>query len=806
MAKFAVSLKKYTTTVMKRLLTIFTIIFILFPFFNTTSAQSSLSGRVTQGQNSAPAEFASVVLKELDSKIVAGAMTDNKGRFTIANIKSGEYLLQVSFIGYRTNNRKVVLIEGKNVMEEPVNLKESEDILGEAVVTASYSQKQSDIERTKINTAGSIAASRGSITDLLKSASSVTIDNDNKISIRGNSNILLLIDGIPTTVGSLDGIPASATESVEIITNPDAKYDSEGTGGIINVITKKEKRDGISLVSTLNYGLYSRVNGDIMTAYNKNGWNLALNYSGKYHQERIQSDLFRNFYSTSASIEQNIASSQKQNTNIVGFNAIKRFESGDLLTINLKYMHPEILNSQNITNINTSIGGGNFINRVNEFHHIRTTGEAIGEYKMVLKKEISDLTFRGSFSRTKGERPGEYYEDGVFVQKSDGGGHPTNFSFQSDYAQKIPGIGLAEGGLKFFSRGNTFKTETYLFDQTSQSWIYNTFLSSDLTHDEDILSGYLNFSSASNKSFTYKIGVRAEYSTSFFRIIENPEEIYTTKLFLSPSLLLKQNLSNQSSLAFSFTRRITRPTYPQINPYVNMIDKTVFETGNKNLKPEEVSKFEVAYNLGNNGHSLMASLYLSSATDFITQVSSLYDQNSLMLTYVNGEKSIKSGIEINGRYKFSSLFAMGLNSNLYYGKTTGESNNFDLTSSSVMFSGNLTANITPAKKGDFSLQYFYTSPQTFPQFKTKSVHYMDIGYKRGLIKDKLSATISVSDIFNTKRWDIESDNRIYSLKNNSKNQSRVVWIGLTFNINKMQLSKPTKKDEEADGALIKLGL
>jgi outer membrane receptor protein involved in Fe transport len=181
-------------------------------------------------------------------------------------------------------------------------------------------------------------------------------------------------------------------------------------------------------------------------------------------------------------------------------------------------------------------------------------------------------------------------------------------------------------------------------------------LSSDLTHDEDILSGYLNFSSASTKSFTYKIGLRAEYSTSFFKIIENPEEIYSTKLFIAPSILLKQNLSNQSSLAFSFTRRITRPTYPQINPYVNMIDKTVFETGNKNLKPEEVSKFEIAYNLGNNGHSLMTSLYLSSATDFITQISSLYDQNSLMLTYVNGEKSIKSGIEINGRYKFSPLF------------------------------------------------------------------------------------------------------------------------------------------------------
>lgn len=791
---------------LKSLLGVFTILLIFSLFPNTALAQSSISGRVTQGANAAPAEFASVVIKELDSKVVAGSMTDNRGKFTINNIKSGKYLLQVSFIGYHTRNTQVSINEGKNIMQEPVNLTEAADILGEAVVTASYSQKQSDIERTKINSAGSIAASRGSITDLLKSSSSVTIDNDNKISIRGNSNILLLIDGIPTTIGSLDGIPASATESVEIITNPDAKYDSEGTGGIINVITKREKRDGLSLTTTVNYGLLDRINGDFMTALNKKGWSLNLNYSGKSHQERVQSDLYRYFHLTSSSIEQSIHSSQNQKTNIFGFNAVKRYNSGDILSLNLKYMHPEILNNQDITNINTSIGGDNFTNRLNEFHHIRRAGEAIIEYKRVLKKDISDLTFRGSISRTKGERPGEYYEDGVFVQKSTGGGYPTNFSFQSDYSHKIPGAGLAEAGLKFFSRGNTFKTETYQYDQPTQSWFYSAFLSSDLTHDEDILAGYLNFSSASNKSFTYKLGLRAEYSTSFFKIIENPEEIYSTKLFVAPSVLLKQNLSDISSIAFTLTRRVTRPTYPQINPFVNMIDKTIFETGNKNLKPEEVSKFEIAYNYGTNGHSFMASLYASFSKDFITQVTSLYDQNSLMLTYVNGERSVKSGLEINGRYKFSTLLSIGISSNLYYGETTGESNNFDLSSRSVMFSGNLALNITPAKKGDISLQYFYTSPQTFPQFKTKSFHYMDIGYKRGLIKEKLSATISVSDIFNTKRWDIESDNRVYSLKNNSKNQSRVVWIGLTFNLNKMQLSKPSKKDEETESALIKLGL
>ncbi|MHC1780513.1 MAG: TonB-dependent receptor [Bacteroidales bacterium] len=775
-----------------------------FIFSTSAFSQTSLSGMVVNAATLSGVEMASVIIKN-DSKIISGTLTDLKGNFTLTGITPGTYILQVSFIGFQTSNQNVTLKQGNNILELPVKLRESAQLLNEALVSATVSEKVSDIERTRINTSGTIAASKGSLAELLRSSASVTLDNSNNISIRGNSNILILIDGIPTTVGTLEGIPASNAESIEIITNPGVKYDSEGTGGIINIVSRREKREGLSFLSTINYGFTKRVNGDITTSGNLNGWNITLNIAGKSHNEEVKSELSRKFNTSGNSAEQKIFSSQKQSSVSSALSVGKKFKSGDGLNFNFKFYNPEIANLQNISN--KSISGSSYIlsNRISDFKHIRNTFEATAEYKMILKKDVSDLSFRGSFSRTKGERPGKYYEDKVFVQQSEGGGYPTNYFFQADLSQKTDKKGVIELGLKYFSRGNEFRTKTYQLDISSGEWIYNTFFSSDLTHKEDIYSGYFNYSSSPKEKISYKIGLRAEYSYSEFTIIENPEEIKYDKLFLSPAFQLKNILTENSSLSFNFSRRITRPVYIQINPYVNMIDKSIFETGNKNLKPEVTNKFDLMYIYSLNGTQLQASLYLSASKDYITQISSAYSEDALMLTYVNGDKNYKGGLELNGKYKFGKRISSALNTNLFYGKTTGEVNGFDMSNKSLMFTGNMSINYNLKKWGELTAQYFYTSAQTFPQFKSSPIHFCDLGYKKGLAKEKISLTITLSDLFNTRKWNIESDNHIYSLKNLSKSQSRVLWIGLSFNFNKMQLTKPGKKEEDVETGLIRLG-
>ena len=773
---------------------------------SASEQQNRVVGRVVEGQEAVAVEYASVVLKNIKDSVIAGTVTDKRGVFKFNVKQIGKYTLQISFIGYQTMEQEIEIKPGINGIKKPILLAQHSATLNEAAVTASYTEKQSDIERTRITTSASIAASTGSVIELLRSASMVSVDNNNAIYIRGNSNILVLMDGIPTTIGTLDGIPASATQSIEIITNPSSKYDSEGTGGIINIITKKERRDGISFLSTLNWGIENKINGNLMAALNTNGWNLTINYSGKYNMEHITSELHRHFYTTNNSIVQNILSEREDKNNMIGATASKLFNSGNALSVSLKYTNPKLFNVQNISNLNSSLQDYDIQNRINEFNHDRMMSEIIASYTVAIKPEKSDLTFLGSFSQNQGKRKAYYMEDGLPIQRSQGGGYPTNYTFQADYSLKLPKQSMLEAGAKYFYRGNDFKFDTYQYNQETADWTYNEFFSSDLDYKENIYSLYINYSAKLQNDITYKIGLRSEQSNSNLYIRKENATITNDHLFVSPFLLLQKEFSKNSSLAFTLSRRVTRPVYMQINPFVNMIDKSVYETGNRDLKPEEITLAELAYKYSLNGSSLMVSLFYNNISDYITQVASLYGQEALMITYVNGSKSDRIGADFNFRNKLLSWLTTSLSANVYYGQTKGEANGIDLYSSKIMWQGNVAANITPSKKDDISLQYFYTSPAVYPQFESQAVHYMDASYKRVIIKNILTASLTLTDVFNTRKWNIVSNNAIYSLDNRSKNESRVLWVGLSFNINKKQFSKPQKKEQDNEPeSLIKLG-
>lgn len=768
--------------------------------------QNRVVGRVVEGQEAVAVEYASVVLKNAKDSVIAGTVTDKRGVF-IFNVKErGKHILQISFIGYKTLEQEIFIKPGVNGIKNPIALAQHSATLNEAAVTASYTERQSDIERTRINTSASIAASTGSVIELLRSASMVSVDNNNAIYIRGNPNILVLMDGIPTTIGTLDGIPASATQSIEIITNPSAKYDSEGTGGIINIITKKERRAGTSLSSTLNWGVANKVNGNLMAAFNTNGWNLSLNYSGKYQIEDVVSELYRHFHTTGNSIEQKILSERIDMNSMIGASASKLFNSGNAFSLNLKYANPRLDNIQDIDNIHSSLNDYDTQKRINEFNHNRKMAEIIANYKVVLTPQKSDLSLLGSFSQNKGERKAYYIEDELPIQRSKGGGYPTNYTLQADYTLKLPKKSVLEAGAKYFYRGNDFKFDTYQYDSQSDSWKYNEFFSSDLDYKENIYSLYVNYMGNLANEFSYKVGLRGELSNSNLDIKKENVQISNNHQFLAPFLMLQKEFSKESSLAFTLSRRVTRPVYMQINPFVNMIDKSVYETGNRDLVPEEITLSELAYNYSLNGRSLMFSLFYNVTSNFITQVTSLYGDEALMITYVNGDKSNKIGADLNFRKKFSSWLTASLSANAYYGETKGEANGIDLYSSKIMWQGNVAVNITPSKKSDISLQYFYSSPAIYPQFESQAVHYMDASYKQVLIKNILTASLTLTDVFNTRKWNIVSNNLIYSLDNRSKNQSRVLWVGLSFNLNRSQMSKPQKKEPSQEPeTLIKLG-
>jgi len=195
-------------------------------------------------------------------------------------------------------------------------------------------------------------------------------------------------------------------------------------------------------------------------------------------------------------------------------------------------------------------------------------------------------------------------------------------------------------------------------DTITNEWIINPVFSNDLEHKEYIYSGYLMYSDSLLKKLYYKVGVRLEYNTSDLIQKSINEEIYNHYLFPFPHLLLTRNINKAQSIALSINRRVTRPTYPQLNPFINVIDQTTYETGNKNLKPEILDKVEFNYSWIKEKYQLRSILYYSSTKDFITQVSLLSSPDNLVLTYVNGDRLNKIGADIDYVYKFNKVISV----------------------------------------------------------------------------------------------------------------------------------------------------
>jgi len=768
----------------------------------------SVSGMLKDFSNNQPIEFASVAIYRIpDTVLITGTITDVKGEFVLKNLSSGKYMLKSSFVGYQTASHPVLISSASVGLSEPIFLTAAGLSLNEVLVTATRNEKQVSIEKTKINLALNISAVTGNVSEVLKSQSSVSFDGENNIYLRGNKNILILMDGVPTTVSTLNSIPTSNVEHIEIITNPDAKYDAEGTGGIINIVTKRQSISGLSAAATLNYGVYSRINGGVSFNYSKGIWDIGVNYNGKFEKTDIQSSLTRELYIQNVWIDQEIKSIQTNPTHALALLINAKPAKKDMYSFGFKYVSPQLNNLQTIKgeqiiDPQPSI----FFNRKNDISYSRKTFEGSLSYKRIFKKNNHELSFTGSFSRTKGSRPAEYFLENELLQKSSGGGAPTHMTVQADYLKSLFKTGKMECGLKGFSRWNHFNYYFYDLDTNSDQWLINPAFSNDLQHQEYIYSSYLMYSDSLFKKIYFKIGGRIEYNTSELIQRSVNDRIYRNYFFPFPFLLIRHHINKSRDIAFSVNRRITRPAYPQLNPFINVIDQMTYETGNKDLEPEILDKIELNYTLIKEKFQLRTNVFYSITKNFITQVSMLSFPDKLILTYVNGNRQYKAGIDLDITCIFSRYLAVNPGFSGFHARSSGQYNEIDLGTNDLAWTGNLKTIINPDKKTEIQLLLNYNAPVELPQFSVSEIYYADIAVKRTFSDNKFSVSLTLTDVFNTRNWEIHSDNAIYKLSNFSKAETRIFWVGMSYNFNTFKGSKAQKNGEnENDGGMIKLG-
>lgn len=782
----------------------FFILCLFFIFNLNVFAQNNIStikGKVLD-ENEAPLPYVSVAVYQ-DDKIITGAITNDDGVFTLKMQQSDQELrLTFDFIGYIKEEIKIKPNKSKVEIADVV-MKENVVMLDDVVVSSTAVSHKSTVEHTSINASANIASSKGSALDILSASSSVSIQNE-EISIRGNKNILVLMDGVPTTITDLSTIPAANIKTIDVITNPDASYDSEGTGGIINIIMKKESAKGFSGVVAANYGFNHFVTGNAAFSYNSKKTSFRFNYNTKYEDDIINSSLTRFMKESGSLITQQMISNRYTFNNNVSFGADFRINKKNTVTVDLKYMSPKLNVKQDLHNIIENVEIVNIVNEENRHNDVtwnRDNIEAVLMYRHIIKPEISDISFRGSVSKIWGKRPSYYYVGDDLMNYSNSGGSPFISNFQTDFKQKL-NKGTLSAGAKVTYRSNEIYHEFYSWE--NEEWIYSQSFSNDLLHTELIPAAYVMFSSKNIGKFNYKLGLRGEYSIVTLNSKHENIDTRNDDIFIAPSLSGTYKISDKQDLSLAFSRRIGRPTYPQLNPYMSMVDAMTYEQGNMNLHPEKTSKLDLTYNIKGEKFTLFADAYFNYTTDYISQVTEVVD-SLLITTYINAAYDMKSGLDLSLKVFPLEWMTATLSANTFYVMTKGVFDGADIDNSGWSNNSNIMLDFIPRKSTNIQIQYFIMTPQYYPQLTTSFTHKMNIGVKQKMMKGALTLSLLVTDIFNTYEWEVHSYNRIYDLTNISKQKSRMLWLGISYNFNSFKQNK-VEKSGETDRNLIKFGL
>lgn len=779
-----------------------------------------LYGKVFDANTKEPAAFATVVLLAMQKdSTISGCLVKENGDFSMENLPFGQYRLQVGFIGYQKHEQKVNL-SMQNVEQDLGNILLQPDtkVLKEVEVTGEKSTFQMNIDRKVYNVDKDISARGGTGLDAVKNIPGVTVDADGGVSMR-NSNVQVYIDGRPSTL-SLQQIPADQIEKVEVITNPSAKFDASTTGGILNVIQKKNTKPGYN----------GMVMGGLGTGNRKNAM-LNLNVKeGKFN--------FFSMFNYNTQTNKNDGFTRRTNLIVTppdpGSGLVnKYFNQTDTNTMTNTFINGRLGFDYQIDNRNTLTLSGNVVKGEFKVHDLQqysssdvnhqfiSTGSRLNErlsqftnltgqmqYKRTYPKKDKELTSDITFNRNEAgtnylfttygyDNLGNLKANSPSYQKNNGITPSWMITYQTDYVNPINDSTKLETGIKLFYNRSTTQSQTYNYSYAVSDYIVYPDLTNDYTITNMTNAAYITYSSKLRKNIGYQAGLRFE-QTDYSGVITNknlsfsysyPNSLKTLQYAFFPSIYLTKKLPKDQEVQLNFSRKINRPHFFQTIPFVVYADNMNMTIGNPALAPEFHNLAELNYNAVKNKTNLLVSLYGKYTQNPITNISYPLEANPniLVSTFQNGQSSFSYGTDNSLKFTLFSKMDFTLSSNIFYTTINWSDGGKQYTNhgySSVekaMISYKFPANFTLQVNGN------YKAPQILPQGYNRETKFMDISLSKSIMKF-ITATIQVSDVFNSKRHGIDFITPDYIQNLSRRRETRFVKFTLSVMFGKADAS------------------
>ena len=743
--------------------------------------------------------YATITLRNDSSKVVKRMISDTNGKFVYNAKDKGKYTLTLSSIGFQEKQLKVSVFDSKTDLDK-ISLIEGV-VMKEVSVVAQKPLIKVDIDKLTYSVDADPDANTFNTLEILRKVPMITVDAEDNVKLNGQANYKVLMNGKSSSLMSnnfkdvIRSLPANSIKDIEVITNPSSKYDAEGIGGIINIITTKKKTTGYN--GSVNGGFDTRGgwNGGLYLAAKIDKFSFSTRYSAShnvqpqatYSSERI--NYLSDTYHTSDAAGR---SDGKGTSNNVSADVSYDIDSKNLVSasfwVNSGDNHINSIsstNTSNISNLNTQYFDNNSIRK----GHFGTVSGSV-DYQLSFKKPDKSFTISYKIDNAPNNSSYESTIDNTFnympyQQRSTADAFTREQTLQIDYYDPLSKTKQIECGLKGIYRQNNTNSNTYLLNPITNLWDYNASKSNELDYDQDILAAYAGYV-YTVKSFTLKSGLRAEFtwnnatstSDSVIRFSNQFQNIV-------PYITLNYQLKSGKSIKISYTQRLSRPGIRYLNPYVNNSDPLNISFGNPNLKSEVSHTFELVYSAFTKKININLSGRGAFTNNSIESISTINADGIKSTTFNNIGTNMNLVTNLYCSYRASEKITLSCNGIGYYVKMEAK-NGHDITNSGFGYGGSVGARFILWKNGSISVNGSGYSPEVMLQGKTSVYYSSSLGITQSLLNNKLNISMSIS---NPLQQNISTSMTYNDLNyyQHSKNtyHAQVLRLNVTYNFGKM---------------------
>ncbi|WP_462252961.1 TonB-dependent receptor [Ferruginibacter sp.] len=800
----------------KKIIALFSFFVFAVLMLQAQTSAVTLSGLVKGKADKAALPFVNIVLKTAkDSTFVTGTVSNEEGRFTLTNIKSGSYILQCTYTGFALKSQPVLVGTLSAFLDlGTIELQQDAKQLQEVVVNATQDDVSNKMDKKTYSVAANISQSGGSVLQTLKNLPGVTTSQDGKVELRGSDKVAILIDGKQTALtgfGSqtgLDNIPASAIERIEIINNPSAKYDANGNAGIINIIYKKNKQQGfngkVGFATGLGalwqkkenlpgirpqYQATPKINPSLSLNYRKNKINSFLQADWLYTETLNKNEFVKRKYNNGTIINQQ--TKRNRNTHFVTTKAgiDWSINNQDMLTVSGLFGIEKIIDRGDQPFYNEDFSKRERLWQFLE-DELKTTAVASVAYQHKFKQagHLLNAGFNYTFHRED-----EKYNfvnilpsyTGLDSFKLLSDEHVADFNI--DYVKPLK-YGRIEGGLKFRYRD----IPTNMQFKPGLNSPLDTSAGGAATYTEIIPAVYGNYVYESKK-LEAEIGLRVEYVDLQYKVNPNHNTYKSdgynyTQPF--PNVRLAYKINDQNKISLFYNRRVDRPNEVDIRIFPKYDDAEIIKVGNPALRPQFTNSYELGYKTNSKKGYFYSALYHRSTQGTITRIATQVPPAALIYTvFQNAGHSSNTGIEMVLQQDFSKVFSFNTNVNIYRNIIDAFTvqNKYPVVSNysagkEKFTSGNIKLNgiFHLPKLTDIQITGIYLAPDIIPQGKIGTRFSVDMGVKKMIQKSKGELFINATDIFNTLKIKKETNGNGFTLISTDYYETQVFRLGYSY--------------------------